>query len=105
MKVVYNRMFRIWVTLFCLKRIVSVCFFSQQENPVKPQQPVSTNGSTTIGQVKTNEDISKTISGHMTSGQTNSGQLNSGNTGNESPDDQEKEERRRAAQKVFGKQG
>ena len=103
-------MFRIWITLFCLKRIVNVCFFSQQENPVKPQQPVSTNDSTTIGQVKTNEDISKTISGHMTSGQmssgqTNSGQLNSGNTGNESPDDQEKEERRRAAQKVFGKQG
>jgi hypothetical protein len=103
-------MFSIWVTLFCLKRIVNFCFFSQQENPVKPQQPVSTNGSSTVGQVKTNEDISKTISGHMTSGQmssgqTNSGQLNSGNTGNESPDDQEKEERRRAAQKVFGKQG
>ena len=91
-------------------------FFSQQENPVKPQQPVTTtNGSSqipasTVGQIKTNDDISKTTSGQMNSGQINSGQMNSGqmnsgNTGNESPDDQEKEERRRAAQKVFGKQG
>jgi hypothetical protein len=57
------------------------------------QIPTSSNG-----QVKSADDNSK----------SNIGQLNNGSgsgTGNESPDDQEKEERRRAAQKVFGKQG
>ncbi len=74
-----------------------------QENPVKsgsPQTgsangfPPTTNGKTVV------DDVPK-----QTTGQVTSGQMTSGSGGNESPDDQEKEERRRAAQKVFGKQG
>ena len=87
----------------------SLLFFQENLNKIGSTPHSTQNGlangshqiaTSTNGHVKSADDNSKS-----NSGQLNNGQSNSGTGENEIPDDEEKEERRRAAQKVFGKQG
>ena len=68
-------------------------FFSLQEKAIVPQPQAASNGST--GLPKSNMNTVDTVDS------TNSHRNRAG----DQPDDYEKEERRRAAQRVLGKQG
>ena len=85
-------------------------FFSQQENPgkpVPPTNPISATSTTTPPALngsppKAPSRQTEKVPEPRT---VQSGPVNNSVPENENPDDVEKEERRRAAQKVFGKQG
>ena len=78
------------------KKLLSFCLHLQ-EKPIVPQ-PQSSNGSS--GQPKTSTNNVDTVD----STSNRNGSSNPG-TVDHQPDDYEKEERRRAAQRVLGKQG
>ena len=69
-------------------------FFSLQEKAIVPQPQAASNGSTGLPKSNMNNTVDTVDS-------TNSHRNRAG----DQPDDYEKEERRRAAQRVLGKQG
>lgn len=97
---IHLSIFKFFVCLFCIYLFTYFDFFLQ-EKPAVPQ-PQSSNGNLGLPKSSTSNTVDTVDSSNHIKPKTSS--CSNGSAGDQ-PDDYEKEERRRAAQRVLGKQG